>query len=288
MSEQTTNIYLNGQFMPLAEATIPVLDRGFLFGDSVYEVIPAYGGNLFRLEQHLQRLEGSLEAIRMRNPLPFKQWRNIMEQLLEQRPNQDQSIYLQVTRGATTGRDHAIPEGLEPTVFIMASPIPEVDPKLATEGIKAVSLDDIRWHRCNIKATALLANVLLKQRAADEQADEAILIRNGRATEGSASNLFMIRDNLLITPPKSRFLLPGITRDLVLELARDNGINSEEREIDTTELESADEIWLTSSTKEIMPVTSLDGRAVGSGRPGPLFHQLSRLYSAMKERAGQE
>jgi D-alanine transaminase len=288
MIEQTFNIYLNGQFIPLADASISVLDRGFLFGDSVYEVIPAYSGKLFRLEQHLQRLEGSLEAVRMKNPLRLKQWRSIMERLLEQRPHQDQSIYLQVTRGATAGRDHAIPEGLEPTVFVMASPIPAVDPKLATEGIKAVSLDDIRWHRCNIKATTLLANVLLKQQATDEQANEAILIRDGRATEGSASNLFIVFDNLLITPPKSRFLLPGITRDLVLELARDNGINSEEREIDAAELESAEEIWLTSSTKEIMPITNLDGQAVGSGRPGPLFHQLSQLYSAMKERAGQE
>jgi D-alanine transaminase len=288
MMEQPLNIYLNGQFIPLADASISVLDRGFLFGDSVYEVIPAYSGKLFRLEQHLQRLEGSLEAVRMKNPLRLKQWRSIMERLLEQRPHQDQSIYLQVTRGATAGRDHAIPEGLEPTVFVMASPIPAVDPKLATEGIKAVSLDDIRWHRCNIKATTLLANVLLKQQATDAQADEAILIRNGKATEGSASNLFIVFDNLLITPPKSRFLLPGITRDLVLELARDNGINSEEREIDAAELESAEEIWLTSSTKEIMPITNLDGQAVGSGRPGPLFHQLSQLYSAMKERAGQE
>jgi D-alanine transaminase len=288
MNEPTINIYLNGQFMPLAEARIPVLDRGFLFGDSVYEVIPAYSGNLFRLEQHLQRLEGSLEAVRMKNPLPFDQWRSIMERLLEQRPNTDQSIYLQVTRGATGGRDHAIPEGLEPTVFIMASPIPAVDPKLASDGIKAVSLDDIRWHRCNIKATALLANVLLKQQAADEQADEAILIRNGKATEGSASNLFVVSNNLLITPPKSRFLLPGITRDLVLELARDHGIDSEEREINADELESADEIWLTSSTKEIMPVTSLNGKPVGGGKPGPLFYQLSRLYSEMKEQAGRE
>jgi D-alanine transaminase len=287
MSEQTINIYLNGRFIPLAEASISVLDRGFLFGDSVYEVIPAYRGNLFRLEQHLQRLDGSLQAVRMENPLPFKQWRSVMEQLLEQRPNIDQSIYLQVTRGATSGRDHTIPEGLEPTVFIMANPIPAVDPKQATEGIKAVSLEDIRWHRCNIKATTLLANVLLKQQATDEQADEAILIRNGKATEGSASNLFIVCGNLLITPPKSRFLLPGITRDLVLELARDNNIDTEEREIDADELESADEIWLTSSTKEIMPVTSLDGQAVGSGRPGPMFQQLSLLYSAMKKQAGQ-
>jgi D-alanine transaminase len=285
MSEQSINIYLNGQFMPLAEARIPVLDRGFLFGDSVYEVIPAYSGNLFRLEQHLQRLEGSLQAVRLGNPLSFEQWRSIMERLLEQRPNTDQSIYLQITRGASAGRDHAIPQEIEPTVFVMASPIPAVDSKLATEGIKAVSLEDIRWRRCDIKATALLANVLLKQQAADEDADEAILIRNGKATEGSASNLFVVLDNLLITPPKSRFLLPGITRDLVLELARDNGINSEERDIDAEELESADEIWLTSSTKEIMPVTTLNRQPVGSGRPGPLFHQLSRLYSAMKKQA---
>ncbi len=287
MSEKPINIYLNGQFIPLAEARISVLDRGFLFGDSVYEVIPAYGGNLFRLEQHLKRLEGSLHAVHMENPLPFEQWRDIMEQLLEQRSNIDQSIYLQVTRGAATGRDHAIPKGLEQTVFALASPIPAIDPKQAVEGIKAVSLEDIRWHLCNIKATTLLANVLLKQQAVDEQADEAILIRDGKATEGSASNLFIVSDNLLITPPKSQFLLPGVTRDLVLELAKSEHVNFEEREVEAKELESADEIWLTSSTKEIMPVTTLNSKPVGSGIPGPMFQQLSRLYSAMKEQAGR-
>ncbi len=284
MSEHLINIYLNGQFMPLPEAQISVLDRGFLFGDSVYEVIPAYGGQLFRLDQHLQRLEHSLHSVRMQNPLSPEQWRNVFNQLLQQRPDIDQSIYLQVTRGAATGRDHAIPQGIEQTVFAMASPIPAVDPKLAADGIRAVTLEDIRWHQCNIKATTLLANVLLKQQATDEHADEAILIRDGMATEGSASNLFIVSNGLLITPPKSRFLLPGITRDLVLELARDNGIDSAERDIKVEELKSAEEIWLTSSTKEIMPVTSLNGDAVGSGRPGPLFQQLSRLYSEMKER----
>ncbi len=284
MSERTRNIYLNGQFMPLEEARIPVLDRGFLFADSVYEVIPAYGGHLLRLEQHIQRLESSLQAIRMENPLPLQQWRSILEQLLEQHPDRDQSIYIQVTRGAAAGRDHAIPDDLEPTVLAMASPIPAVDPQQAVVGIKAVSLEDIRWHQCNIKATALLANVLLKQQAADEDAAEAILIRDGMATEGSASNLFIVSDGLLITPPTSRFLLPGITRDLVLELAKSSDINCEEREIDELELESADEIWLTSSTKEIMPVTSLNDRPVGDGIPGPLFQRLSGIYSEMRER----
>jgi D-alanine transaminase len=284
MPEQTDNVYLNGRFLPLAEAKVPVMDRGFLFGDSVYEVIPAYAGKLFRLPHHLQRLDDSLAAIRMDNPMSHHQWQAMLEQLLAQRPGTDQSVYLQVSRGADTTRDHAIPPGITPTVLAMADPIPPVNPKYARDGIKAVTMDDIRWRLCNIKTTALLANVLLRQQAVDESATEAILIRDGSATEGAASNLFVVRDGVLITPPKSRFLLPGITRDLVLELADKAGVAHAEREISEAELKSADEVWLTSSTKEIMPVTDLDSQPVQDGKPGPLFQKMSRLYSEYKER----
>jgi D-alanine transaminase len=290
MTIQQPNVYLNGEFLPLADAKIPVLDRGFLFGDGVYEVIPAYAGQLFRLSQHLQRLDDSLRAIRMGNPLHTDEWRSLLETLIGQRPGEDQSVYLQVTRGAAETRDHAIPEGIAPTIFAMTAPIPPVDPALASKGIKAITLDDIRWRLCNIKATTLLANVLFRQQAKEEQAMEAILIRDGLATEGAASNLFVVSDGLLITPPKSHHLLPGITRDLVLELADNAAVPLQQREIPEQELINAEEVWLTSSTKEIMPVTRLNDQPVGDGKPGALFRKMSGIYSDYKERikAGKE
>jgi D-alanine transaminase len=283
MSGQQPNVYLNGEFLPLAEATISVLDRGFLFGDGVYEVIPAYAGRLFRLSQHLQRLDDSLRAIGMPNPLQEEEWNALLENLVAQRPGEDQSVYLQVTRGAAETRDHAIPEGITPTIFAMTSPIPAVDPALASSGIKAITMKDIRWRLCNIKATTLLANVLFRQQAKEEQAMEAILIRDGLATEGAASNLFVVSDGLLVTPPKSPHLLPGITRDLVLELADEAGVPFQQREIPEQELINAEEIWLTSSTKEIMPVTRLNDLPVGDGKPGTLFRKMSAVYGEYKE-----
>jgi D-alanine transaminase len=290
MIDKQPNVYLNGEFLPLADARISVLDRGFLFGDGVYEVIPAYAGRLFRLKQHLQRLNDSLRAIRMDNPLPEKEWHTLLQTLVAQRPGEDQSVYLQVTRGAAETRDHAIPEGVTPTLFAMTSPMPPVDPALAAQGIKAITLDDIRWRLCNIKATTLLANVLFRQQAKEQQAMEAILIRDGQATEGAASNLFVVSDGLLITPPKSHYLLPGITRDLVLELAQSAAVPFQQRAIPEQELLDADEVWLTSSTKEIMPVTRLNEQPVGDGKPGALFRKMSGIYSDYKERikAGKE
>ncbi len=290
MADNRHNVYLNGEFLPLADARISVLDRGFLFGDSVYEVIPAYAGHLFRLPQHLRRLDDCLRAIRMQNPLPDEKWRSLLETLVGQRPGEDQSVYLQVTRGAAETRDHTIPEGITPTIFAMATLIPPVTPEYADEGIKAITLDDIRWRLCNIKATTLLANVLFRQQAKDQQAMEAILIRDGLAMEGAASNLFIVSDGQLITPPKSRYLLPGITRDLVLELAEKAGVPYWQRDIPEQELMTAEEIWLTSSTKEIMPVTRLNGRPVGAGRPGALHQKMSGIYTEYKERikAGAE
>lgn len=277
-------VYLNGEFLALADARVSVLDRGFLFGDSIYEVIPVYAGRPFRLLQHLQRLDDSLRAIRMITPLSTTEWREMLERLIRERPDSDQSIYLQVTRGAAEGRDHAIPEGIFPTVFAMSTPLPPPDPRLLATGIKAITLDDIRWRLCNIKATTLLANVLMRQQAKDVDAMEAILIRDGLATEGAASNLFIVVDGVLITPPKSNFLLPGITRDLVLELAVNTGIPCQEQSIPEQELMTANEVWLTSSTKEIMPVTRLNEGIVADGKPGPLFREASRLYGEYKER----
>lgn len=277
-------VYLNGDYLPLEEACIPVLDRGFLFGDGVYEVIPAYGGQPFRIREHLQRLDNSLEAIRMDPPLDREQWREIFTRLLAQDGDSDQQLYLQVTRGAYDRRLHAIPAQVEPTVLVMSNPLSERDPRLVEQGMAVITLEDIRWQRCDIKSITLLANILSQQQARDAGAQEAILVRNGQATEGTASNLFMVREGLIITPPKSRHLLPGITRDLVLELAMEAGLPCAEATIRVEDLEQADEIWITSSTKEVMPVTRLDGKPVADGRPGPMWQRMDALYADCKSR----
>ena len=277
-------IYLNGKFLPPEQARISVMDRGFLFGDGVYEVIPAYAGKLFRLPHHLNRLNDSLRAIRMDNPMSQQAWTQILEKLIEQLPGVDQSVYLQVTRGATDLRDHAIPNDIAPTLFAMTSPLLPPPPRLLDRGITAITLDDIRWYQCNIKAITLLANVLLRQEANDRGAQESILIRDGNALEGAASNLFIVEDDLIVTPPKSQFLLPGITRDLILEIASDHSIPFKEENIPTERLRSADEIWLTSSTKEIMPVIQLDEVPVGTGMPGRSFSKIRELFTAYKGR----
>ena len=284
MNTVRPNVYLDGQFLPLESARVSVMDRGFLFGDGVYEVIPAYGGRLFRLHEHLARLDNSLKEIRITPPLRAEEWGQILSELTSQLPGQDQSVYLQVTRGPSGERNHNIPDAVTPTIFAMTTPLGPPDPDMAVRGIAAITLDDIRWRLCNIKAITLLANVLLKDEARQRGAVEAILIREGRATEGAASNLFVIEDGMIATPPKSRYLLPGITRDLVLELARDAEIPFREEEITADRLSSADEIWLTSSTREIMPVTRLDGHPVGKGIPGPMYQTLNRLYAGYKER----
>ncbi len=282
-----STVYLNGEYLPIDQAKISVLDRGFLFGDGVYEVIPAYGGHLLRLGQHLQRLQNSLDGIRLKNPLSTEQWTDILLHLLNENPAQDQSVYLQVSRGPAPVRDHAFPVQPEPTVFIMVNELKSVAVAKLEQGVTAITLDDIRWRACNIKATALLANTMLRQQANDEGAAEAILIRDGFATEGAASNLFVVLNNTLITPPTGPLLLPGITRDLVLELARTNDIACEEREVTEAELKSADEIWLTSSTKEILPVIALDGKPVANGQSGPIWRAMIDIYQAYKVKLRQ-
>lgn len=275
--------YLNGEFLPLERACVPVMDRGFLFGDGAYEVVPAYGRRLFRLQAHLERLANSLHALRIPNPLEPDAWRTLLETLVQRNEGEDQSVYLQVTRGVFPKRDHAFGgQAVRPTLFAMSHPIPAPDPGIAAQGIAAVTLEDIRWAWCNVKAITLLPNALLRQQAIDAGAAEALLVREGRVLEGAASNLFLVRQGVLVTPPKSHLLLPGITRDLVLELAHRAGIPTEERDIPVGELRQADELWITSSTREIVPVTRLDGAAVGDGRPGPLYRRLHGLYQEYK------
>jgi len=284
MTEAVLNVYLNGRFIPQDQACVPITDRGLQFGDSVYEVVPAYGGAPFRLEQHLARLDRSLAAIHMQNPLSHDEWAGILHELTAQLPGQDQQVYIQITRGAPPVRDHAIPAGLKPTVLASTRQLPARDPAVAQQGISAITLDDIRWRRCDIKATALLANVLAHHQAREQGVDEAILVRDGLALEGTASNLFMVSHGLLITPPTGDCILPGITRDLVLELAAEEGIPYAEAAINADDLEQAEEIWLTSSTREIRAVTQLNGKPVGNGQPGPLWRRMDLLLDAYKAR----
>ncbi len=283
-------VYLNGDYLPLNKAKVSVLDRGFLFGDGVYEVIPAYGGHLFRMEQHLQRLDNSLRSIGINPPMDATAWQQILEKLLAPGQNagvDDQAVYLQITRGAGANRDHAIPADIRPTCFAMANSIPTPDPAQQAQGISAITLDDIRWALCHIKAITLLPNVLLKKAALDQGAVEAILVREGLALEGAVSNLFIIEQGRLLTPPKSNLLLPGITRDLVLELATEVGWRVAEESISLTQLQNAEEVWLTSSTKEIMAVTQLDGKTVGNGQPGPRWQAITQAYQQLKQQLRQ-
>jgi D-alanine transaminase len=281
-------VYLNGAFLPPDQAKVSAFDRGFVFGDGVYEVIPVYGGRLFRLPQHLARLDASLDSIRLANPLAAADWQRVCARLIDAAGGGDLSLYLQVTRGPAP-RDHAFPPEVQPTVFAYAAPLKYPDAQQLAGGVDAITVPDIRWLRCDIKAIALLPNVLLRQQAIEAGAAEAILIRDGLMTEGSASNIFVVTHGVLVTPPRGRFILPGVTRDLVLELARAHGVPCEERAVNEVELRAAEELMLSSSTKELLPITRLDGQTVGSGRPGAVHARLYALYQDYKRdfRAGQ-
>ena len=274
-------VYLNGNFLPADEAKISVLDRGFLLGDGVYEVIPAYSGSLFRLEEHLQRLQKSLDAIHLDNPMSHQQWTDALNMLVEKNYAKDLSVYLQVTRGIAV-RDHAFPEKVQPTIYAMANPISPLDPKYYQQGVAAITLEDLRWKRCDIKSISLLANVLLRQQAVERGVAEAILVRDGFVTEGAASNVFVVHNNTIMTAPKGQYILPGITRDLILELADQHGFAYQEKAFSEQLLREAEEVWITSSTKEILPVTQLDGVLVGSGKPGLVWHKMCEIYAAYK------
>ncbi len=278
-------IYLNDRFMPIEEACVPVLDRGFIFGDGVYEVIPVYSRRPFRLREHLKRLQHSLDGIRLSNPHSEEEWVCLIGELVELNEEEDQSLYLHVTRGVAK-RDHAFPSDVAPTVFMMSNPLvtstPEMTKSLVESGVAAVSAADNRWLRCDIKAIALLPNVLLRQMAVDAGAAETLLLRDGFLTEGAASNIFVVRDNVLLAPPKDNLMLPGITYDVILELAVLASLKIEVRRIGEHEVRTAQELWLTSSTKEVLAITHLDGKPVADGRPGPLFCQMHRLYQDYK------
>ena len=280
-SADQTVVYLNGSYMPLSEARIPVLDRGFIFGDGVYEVIPVYSRRAFRLEGHLQRLDDSLAGIRLPNPHTREEWTDIIRELARRSAYEDQSMYLQVTRGVAK-RDHAFPKNVTPTVFLMTGPLSMPSPEAISQGVAAITVPDNRWLRCDLKTIALLPNVLLRQVAVDAGAVEAVLLRDGVLTEGAASNIFVVNDGIVLCPPKSNLILPGITYDVLLELAQAHGMPCEVRDVSEAEVRSAQEVWLTSSTREVLAITKLDGKPVGDGKPGPAFHKMYGLFQELK------
>jgi D-alanine transaminase len=267
-------VYINGEYLPQSQATVSVLDRGFLFGDGVYEVIPVFAGKPLRLAEHLDRLQRSMHRVSLKNPLTKQEWEEVFQTLLESNPGGDRSIYLQVTRGAAPIRDLSFSADIEPTVFVMVNDIKPVDYAKLEQGIEAITVDDFRWKACDIKSVSLIANVMIRLSANQQNVVDAIMVRDGFVTEGTASNIFVVHDGIISTPPKSDCLLPGITRDLVIELALANGLEVVERDIKQEELETADEIWLTSSTREIAPVVKLDNHVVGEGIAGEYWNKI--------------
>lgn len=279
--------FVDGQYLPLNEARISPLDRGFLFGDGVYEVIPAYDGRLFRLDEHLRRLAYSLDAIRLPDPYSAARWRQVLDGLIARNGGGMQSVYLQITRGADAGRDHRFPTNVAPTVFALSQELAPVPEEWLADGVAVVTAEDIRWRRCDIKSISLLGNILLRQQAEDVGAAETLLVRDDCVTEGSSSTLFVVTaDGTVRTPPKDSRLLPGITRDLILELAREAGLACEEVDIPASELASLPEVWIASSSREVLAVTRIDGTPVGNGYPGPVWRQVHALFQQYKQRLG--
>ena len=277
----TDIVHLNGEFMPLADARVPVLDRGFIFGDGVYEVIPVYSRHAFRLVEHLHRLQKSLDSIRLANPHSDAEWSQLVHEMIERNDGDDQSIYFQITRGVAK-RAHEFPAQVKPTVFMMSTPLVTPPQEQIDHGIACITGTDFRWLKCDVKSVALLGNCLLKQTAVDAGAAEIVLFRDGHLTEAAACNVLVVQDGVLLAPPKDNLILPGITYNVVLELAAANQIPLEMRAASEQEVRAAQEIWITSSTKEVLAVTRLDGAAVGDGKPGPLFRRMHALYQDFK------
>jgi len=275
--------YLNGNYLPLDEARISPMDRGFLFGDGAYEVIPVYSRRPFRLQQHLERLERTLAALQLANPLSREQWAEVVQRLVSDHGAEDQGVYLQVSRGTAPVRDQAFPKpAVAPTVFAYADRLPTPSAELLATGGAALTAEDFRWLRCDLKTVSLVANVLLRQVSAAAGCTETILLRDGLVMEGSASNVLVVKDGVILAPPKSHLILPGVTYDVVLELAAAHGIPTEVRPVAEAELRSADEVWVTSSTKEVLAITRIDDAPVADGKPGPLAVRMNALYQDFK------
>ena len=271
--------YLNGAYLPLSEARVSPFDRAFLFGDAVYEVVPLYGSRLFRLRQHLDRLNRSLAAIRMPPAMSHGDWAHVCQELISRNAADQGHLYMQVSRGAEFGRNHAWPEGLKPTLFAYCTELDPLPDALLEHGVAAVTATETRWARRDIKATALLANILLKKLAADAGAFETIMLENGELTEGSSTTVHVVKNGVIHTPPNSHHILPGTTRDVVTELADLLSVRNLSAAVSESALRSADEIWLAFSTRGVLPVTKLDGAPVGSGVPGPLFKRIHIAFT---------
>lgn len=286
--EGNPTVYLNGQWMPLSEAKIPVLDRGFIFGDGIYEVVPVYRRTPFRLAPHLRRLERSLAAVKIASPHSHEQWAALFQETVNRNVGDDQFIYLQVTRGVAK-RDHAFPSpSVTPTVFAMSTPLKRPTEQLRNQGIAVISLPDERWLHCDIKSTALLGNVLARQTAIERGVAEAVLFRDGFLTEGSASNIWLVKDGVLHAPLKNHLILEGVRYGLMQEIAEELGIPVQIRRIRQAEVTLADELLLTSATKEVLPIVRMDNRPVGhpahAGQPGPIYAKLRSAYDRAIEK----
>ena len=273
--------FLNGEYQPLDECKVSVLDRGFIFGDGIYELLPVYANKPFYLEQHLQRLLRSMAEIRIENPYVLNEWKTLIQNLIEQAEHGDLAIYVQVTRGVAP-RDHVFPKDGQATVFAMANPLPPLLHDQLQNGVELITCEDIRWQRCDIKVISLLANILAKQDAVLASAVEAIMVRENNALEGAASNLFIVRDGTVYTHPKDHLILPGITRDFVIELLGELNIECKQQTIPKDWLYSSDEVWITSSTKEVLAATKIDQKVIANGKPGELWHKTYELYQQKK------
>ena len=279
-------VYLNGSYGPLSEARIPVLDRGFIFGDGVYEVVPVYGGVPFRWPQHLARLERSLGKIRIPNPMTAERWTALVKELVVRHPWPNQMVYIQVTRGVAR-RDHVFPTDATPTVFAMASEMKSPTPEAIADGVRCISMTDMRWLHCDIKSVSLLGNVLARQAAADAGVAETVQFRDGFLTEASSSNVWVVRDGALLSPPRDEKILEGIRMGLLEELAHEAGLPFRIEPIAEADVRSADELLLTSASREVLAIVELDGEAIGTGKPGPVFHKLQAAYQVAKQRSAE-
>jgi D-alanine transaminase len=277
-------VHLNGKFVRVADAHVSVLDRGFIYGDGVYELVPVYGREPFRLPHHLARLQRSMDGIRLANPHTAIQWEALIRDLVARQPFADQGVYLQVTRGVAK-RDHSFPQGVSPTVFMMSNPLPLPTHEQVERGIAVVTAEDNRWHRCDLKTISLLGNVLLRQLATDQGAAETVMFRDGFLTEASASNVLIVKDGGIVVPPKDNLILPGITYDATMEFAREAQVPLVVRPVPKAEALSADEMWLSSSTKEVLAVTTVDGKPFAGGKPGPVFRKLWDVFQTKKPRS---
>lgn len=283
MAEPLPICHLDGAWLPLREARISPLDRGFLFGDGVYEVVPVFKGRPFRFDEHFDRLARSAAAIGLSDPHSRDAWRTLVRELMARNGGGDQYVYVQVTRGAEYGRNHAPPSGLRPTVFAFCAPLPALSPRQRAEGLTCVTAADIRWARCDIKSIALLANVLKRHEAALADADETILLADGTLREATASTVHVVQAGTILTPPNAPVILPGTTRSVVEELAARLGIPCIARVVTEDELRSAEEIWLAAATRNVAPVTRLDGQPVGNGRPGPMWRRMSEAFDQLQQ-----